>query len=122
VNPRLAARLTPANLELLASTSAVDGVFHGFLLQAGNFTTNRLSPLYLTWITSINHEGDTVGFYNSKDGTSMAAREGGGRMVLRRNGREIGESDNSSATSPDMGSMSHLVACCEIALSVGCCS
>ena len=39
-----------------------------FLLQAGNFTTNRPSQLYFTWITSINHEGGTVGFYNSKDG------------------------------------------------------
>lgn len=45
-----------------------DGVFHGFLRQAGNFTTIDVPNSTFTWITGINPEGEIVGFYNDKDG------------------------------------------------------
>src|SRR6266550_3438737 len=44
------------------------GVFHGFLRQAGNFTTIDFPNSTFTWITGINPEGDIVGLYDSKDG------------------------------------------------------
>src|SRR5260370_34497855 len=45
-----------------------DGVFHGFLRLAGNFTTIHVLNSTFTWITGISPEGDIVGFYNGQDG------------------------------------------------------
>jgi probable HAF family extracellular repeat protein len=45
-----------------------DGVFHGFLRQAGHVTTIDVPNSTFTWITGINPEGEIIGFYNSQDG------------------------------------------------------